>query len=196
MSVVVVELFLNYFSMKKEQLKNMAFGLAAAVCISGGAYMMIAGSALGKEGDKNAQLDVVEAISTESIPSTDAPKEKLLRNTKIMNTFTQDGVGVEILQEGQGDAVQNGQVAVVHYTGMFPDGKVFDSSIPRGQAFPVQLGAGMVIQGWEKGLVGMKKGEKRRLTIPPELGYGSQGAGGVIPPNATLLFDVELLQIQ
>jgi FKBP-type peptidyl-prolyl cis-trans isomerase len=108
----------------------------------------------------------------------------------------QDGVKVEIMQEGTGEGAKNGQTVVVHYTGMFTDGKVFDSSIPRGQPFPVKLGSGMVIQGWEKGLVGMKVGEKRRLTIPPELGYGAAGAGGIIPPNATLVFDVELLKIQ
>ncbi len=186
--------------MQKEDIKNIFFGVIASLCIGGGAYVMIAGSALGKEGDVRAQMEAVEAIATDDISLEARPmpaqKQKLLQHTQTMNTFNQDGVTIEIVQEGQGESVKNGQVAVVHYTGMFLDGKVFDSSIPRGQTFPVQLGAGMVIEGWEKGLLGMKVGEKRRLTIPPELGYGARGAGGVIPPNATLLFDVELIEIQ
>jgi FKBP-type peptidyl-prolyl cis-trans isomerase len=97
---------------------------------------------------------------------------------------------------GTGPEIKAGQTAVVHYTGWLTDGTKFDSSKDRGQPFPFKLGAGQVIKGWDQGVQGMHVGGKRKLTIPPQLGYGSQGAGGVIPPNATLVFEVELLDIK
>ena len=97
---------------------------------------------------------------------------------------------------GTGPEVKAGQTAVVHYTGWLTDGTKFDSSKDRGQPFSFKLGAGQVIQGWDQGVQGMKVGGKRKLTIPPQLGYGAKGAGGVIPPNATLVFEVELLDIK
>ena len=83
----------------------------------------------------------------------------------------------------------------VHYTGWLTDGKKFDSSVDRGQPLSFPLGAGRVIKGWDEGVAGMKVGGKRQLRVPPDLGYGPQGAGGVIPPNATLIFDVELVEV-
>jgi len=102
----------------------------------------------------------------------------------------------EVLVEGSGDSAQSGQTVEVHYTGWLEDGTKFDSSVDRHQPFSFVLGVGHVIKGWDEGVKGMLIGEKRKLTIPSEMGYGAQGAGGVIPPNATLIFDVELLAIK
>ena len=97
---------------------------------------------------------------------------------------------------GTGDVAVVGKNVSVHYTGWLENGKKFDSSVDRGQPFSFPLGAGRVIKGWDEGVQGMKVGGKRKLTIPSDLGYGSRGAGGVIPPNATLIFDVELLGVR
>lgn len=109
---------------------------------------------------------------------------------------TPSGLTIEDLVVGNGDSAAAGQRVSVHYTGWTTDGKKFDSSKDRGQPFMFSLGEGEVIRGWDEGVAGMKVGGKRKLTIPPELGYGSRGAGKVIPPNATLLFEVELLGVR
>jgi len=106
-----------------------------------------------------------------------------------------EGLNMAVLQEGTGSEIQNGSVAVVHYTGTFEDGSVFDSSVTRGVPFEFTVGAGQVIQGWDLGVVGMKVGEKRRLVIASDLAYGPLGRGP-IPPSATLVFEVELLGIR
>lgn len=104
---------------------------------------------------------------------------------------------IETTQEGTGDKVtKSGDTISVHYTGKLEDGTKFDSSVDRGTPFEFTIGGGQVIQGWEQGLLDMKVGEKRTLTIPSEMGYGAQGAGGIIPPNATLIFEVELMGIK
>ena len=103
---------------------------------------------------------------------------------------------IEDLVEGQGEPVVATDRVTVHYTGWLTDGKKFDSSLDRNQPFEFQVGARMVIRGWDEGLKGMKIGGKRKLTIPAHMGYGERGAGGVIPPNATLVFEVELLDIK
>ena len=102
---------------------------------------------------------------------------------------------ITINKEGSGDRAEIGMSVSVHYTGKLEDGTVFDSSVPRGQPFTFTLGAGQVIKGWDLGVEGMTIGEKRNLVIPPHLGYGIRGAGATIPPNATLIFDVELLEV-
>ena len=109
--------------------------------------------------------------------------------------ITDSGLKIEELSMGAGDVADKGNQVRVHYTGWLTDGTKFDSSVDRKQPFDFTLGQGMVIQGWDEGVAGMQVGGKRKLTIPPQLGYGAQGAGGVIPPNATLVFEVELLAI-
>ncbi len=102
---------------------------------------------------------------------------------------------IEDLTVGTGDAAQRGRYVAVHYTGWLENGKKFDSSKDRNEPFQFPLGMGHVIKGWDEGVQGMQVGGVRKLTIPPEMGYGARGAGGVIPPNATLIFEVELLEL-
>lgn len=117
-------------------------------------------------------------------------------------TTTPSGLQIDDLSVGTGEEARAGQRVRVHYTGWLYDptadksrGKKFDSSKDRGQPFAFELGAGMVIRGWDEGVQGMKVGGTRVLTIPADLGYGARGAGGVIPPNATLVFEVDLLGV-
>ncbi len=115
-------------------------------------------------------------------------------------TTTASGLQIIDTVEGTGDQPKSGQLCVMHYTGwLYVDGKKgakFDSSVDRGQPFEFPIGVGRVIAGWDEGVASMKVGGKRTLIIPPNLGYGARGAGGVIPPNATLIFDVELLGLK
>ena len=113
------------------------------------------------------------------------------------------GLRMKVIRQGEGRIAEAGQIAIVHYTGWLYDdnaenkrGQKFDSSVDRGQHFQFPLGAGRVIKGWDQGVVGMQEGEIRELTIAPELAYGERGAGNVIPPGATLIFEVELAGIQ
>ncbi len=127
---------------------------------------------------------------------TDMDTEETNSATEGTDVVTTDsGLQYVDVVEGTGAQPQAGQTVVVHYTGTLEDGTKFDSSRDRNQPFSFPLGAGRVIKGWDEGIATMKVGGQRRLIIPPELGYGSRGAGGVIPPNATLIFDVELLRI-
>ena len=119
--------------------------------------------------------------------------------TKVEGKPTKTTSGLEYweIKAGTGDPAVAGKQVTVHYTGwLAANGEKFDSSVDRGRPFVFPLGAGRVIKGWDEGVAGMKVGGKRQLRIPPELGYGEQGAGGgLIPPNATLIFDVELLKV-
>ena len=112
------------------------------------------------------------------------------------STTTASGLVYEELTLGSGNSATAGQKVSVHYTGWLTNGTKFDSSKDRGEPFIFPLGKGHVIKGWDEGVAGMKVGGKRKLTIPPQLGYGDRGAGGLIPPNATLVFDVELLGLK
>lgn len=114
----------------------------------------------------------------------------------MTQTTTASGLVIEDLEVGTGPEATVGQHVQVHYTGWLTDGKKFDSSKDRNDPFVFGLGARQVIAGWDEGVQGMKVGGKRKLTIPASLGYGARGAGGVIPPNATLVFEVELLAVK
>jgi peptidylprolyl isomerase len=111
-------------------------------------------------------------------------------------TTTESGLKYVDIVVGEGESPKPGQMVTVHYTGTLENGTKFDSSVDRGQPFNFKIGVGQVIKGWDEGVMTMKVGGKRKLTIPPQLGYGARGAGGVIPPNATLIFDVELLGVK
>jgi peptidylprolyl isomerase len=120
--------------------------------------------------------------------------ENIAANTEKTVT-TDSGLKYVELKEADGATPKTGQTVLVHYTGTLEDGTKFDSSRDRNSPFQFKIGVGQVIKGWDEGVGTMKVGSRRKLIIPPELGYGARGAGGVIPPNATLIFDVELLRI-
>jgi FKBP-type peptidyl-prolyl cis-trans isomerase len=124
-------------------------------------------------------------------PDTSAPTKVTGPSKKMLG-----GLEYWDIKVGTGPVAAAGQTVKVHYTGWLTTGKKFDSSVDRGEPFTFDLGGGHVIKGWDEGVAGMKVGGKRQLRIPPELGYGDRGAGGVIPPNATLIFDVELLGVR
>jgi len=124
------------------------------------------------------------------------PQSPIISEDNPNMVTTSSGLQYEDLVVGDGQEAKSGDLISVHYTGWLTDGTKFDSSKDRNQPFEFSLGAGMVIRGWDEGVAGMKVGGQRKLTIPANLGYGSRGAGGVIPPNATLVFEVDLLGIK
>jgi len=133
-------------------------------------------------------------VSSPSIAQSPITQETITMNLDNAIT-TPSGLKYIDTEVGTGASPTTGQTVKVHYTGTLTDGKKFDSSVDRGQPFSFKIGVGQVIKGWDEGVATMKVGGKRTLIIPPDLGYGERGAGGLIPGNATLLFDVELLDI-
>ncbi|MCB9099203.1 MAG: FKBP-type peptidyl-prolyl cis-trans isomerase [Anaerolineales bacterium] len=136
----------------------------------------------------------VELVSVS--PPPPPPPEAPTKVDEADYTTTDSGLKYYDFEEGSGESPQQGQMAVVNYTGWLEDGTMFDSSLLRGRPFSFPVGLGQVIPGWDEGVASMKVGGKRQLVIPAELGYGERGAGDAIPPNATLIFEVELLEIQ
>ena len=141
--------------------------------------------------DKKLKLSALEILFIkEAIPVW--KKEK----RDIGMEYTESGLGYKINKQGEGESPQTGQKVTVHYTGTLEDGTKFDSSVDRNQPFAFTLGVGQVIKGWDEGIALLNKGSKAVLKIPSDLGYGPRGAGGVIPPNATLYFEVELIDFE
>ncbi|MBW4562075.1 MAG: FKBP-type peptidyl-prolyl cis-trans isomerase [Mojavia pulchra JT2-VF2] len=154
---------------------------------------------LAQVGGKQDSAIAANSSQTTPAPTTITENKTLIANTPMSDAnavTTPSGLKYIELQEGTGATPKAGQKVTVHYTGTLEDGTKFDSSRDRNRPFDFKIGVGQVIKGWDEGLSTMKVGGRRQLIIPPELGYGSRGAGGVIPPNATLLFDVELLDVK
>jgi len=137
---------------------------------------------------------LIFAIAAAAWMTTGADAQGDKKEEKVITT--KSGLKYIDVKVGDGKEAKAGDVVEVHYTGRLKDGKKFDSSVDRGKPFSFQLGKGKVIKGWDEGVAGMKEGSKRKLIIPPNLGYGADGAGGVIPPNAELHFEVELLRVK
>jgi peptidylprolyl isomerase len=135
------------------------------------------------------------ATATPKTETTTLIAENIMAEANENTVTTESGLQYVDLTEGDGASPTRGQTVTVHYTGTLENGTKFDSSRDRNRPFQFKIGVGQVIQGWDEGVATMKVGGRRKLIIPAELGYGSRGAGGVIPPNATLIFDVELLKV-
>jgi peptidylprolyl isomerase len=158
------------------------------------AALLVAMLAVGCGGKNKATSEQATKSDT---PTTEQETQAMKTEMPDLNTLTlvdgPEGLKYAVIKEGEGKLIGNGKTATVHYTGWLTDGRKFDSSKDRGQPFQFRTGGGQVIRGWDLGVAAMKIGETRILVLPPELAYGSRGAGNVIPPGATLVFEVEAL---
>jgi|SRR3989338_811584 len=145
--------------------------------------------------DLSAEVTVVEDVDDPGAADEGTPDDTVAPDDVREIDTNQEGLKIEVLLEGTGDIAEDGNFVHVHYRGTLPDGTEFDSSYKRGVPFGFELGKGRVIQGWDLGVLGMRVGERRRLTIAPELGYGDRDLG-TIPPNSTLIFEVELMDVR
>jgi FKBP-type peptidyl-prolyl cis-trans isomerase len=170
--------------------------LLGVVFVAGSALFFSPSQKLEAQSDSTAATPTVAAVTTPTDATTTPVATPAVKKSKIKWITTPSGLQYQILKHGTGAIAEVGQTVTVNYTGWLTDGTKFDSSVDRNQPFQFALGAGQVIKGWDEGVAGMRVGEKRKLMIPPDIGYGANGAGGVIPPNATLIFDVELLNAQ
>lgn len=164
--------------------------------------VIIAAGVLGIYLILNQNIPVAEIKkNVEEEPMKFIQEETTNQNTNTQNPTANPASSVtELIVEdkvvGQGVEVKSGDTIVMHYTGTLENGQKFDSSVDRGQPFETQIGVGQVIKGWDEGVIGMRVGGKRKLTIPGSMAYGEQGVPGAIPPNATLIFELELLEIK
>ncbi len=173
--------------------KNIFIGVGAVGVLIGLFLLVTMGS--GKNNSttsevKNNITDIIPSVVVEVKPTDKPSTTSATKNTKMTD------LKIEDIKVGTGAEVKSGDTVAIHYTGTLTDGTKFDSSVDRGQPFVTQIGVGRVIKGWDLGVVGMKVGGKRKLYIPSSMAYGEMGAGGVIGPNADLIFDVELLEIK
>ncbi len=187
---------------------GISFGLmlACVVVFLVSQFVTPVGEAVAKNLDQSGMADaapvqVASAVSTDAADllatpqsSSDAQEAPETMADETLTT-TDSGLQYVDLTEGDGASPEQGQTVEVHYTGTLEDGKKFDSSRDRNRPFKFKIGVGQVIKGWDEGVASMKVGGRRKLVIPADLAYGSRGAGGVIPPDATLIFDVELLGV-
>ena len=172
-------------------MKNIILAVIILVVVVGGFYFL----------SKISGEDAIEGINLDG-NKIESGNNSSTQNAPAANTEEQlkfevgDELRAEIIREGTGEEAKSGDKATVHYIGVLEDGTKFDSSLDRDQPIVFTLGAGQVIRGWDLGVIGMKVGEIRRLYIPSEFGYGERGAGSSIPPNANLIFEVELLAVE
>lgn len=168
----------------------LVLGFLAIVALAGGVYVYSTRKVVTESTPANSPLQ----FATPQATIESSPNPTATGSAKIITM--QDGLTIQDETVGTGMVASSGKKVTVNYVGTLTDGTKFDSSYDRNQPFSFNLGAGEVIKGWDEGVAGMKIGGKRKLTIPPALGYGESGAGGVIPPNATLIFEVELLKVE